>query len=149
MWTAELIGSRNGASLSSLRSCDVKAGIVLRGVGVIELEKAIAVGGALAEVLLDSQIAAGLHVKALSGRTLRLQQHRAVRAPLQGDGRVLDGHDLRPARRRGFIPGHINIAVVIHGDGVAHGIAIARPVIALQPNLIPVRIILNRHNVIT
>ena len=56
----------------SLRDGDVKAGVVVGGVGVGVLEEAVGVGGALAEVLPGLEVGAGLDVKVFPGRTLRL-----------------------------------------------------------------------------
>jgi hypothetical protein len=94
------------------------------------------------------QVRAGSDVKTLSGRALRFQQEGAVRQLLQGDGGVLDGDDLRPARRRGFVAGDIDVPIVIDGDGIARVIAAALPMVALQPDLIAIRALLNCHNVV-
>ena len=78
------------ATADSLRRCDVEAGGVVGGVGVVELHQAVGVGRRAAQVQPRLQVRAGLDVEALPGRPLRLQQHRAVRAPLQDDGSAIE-----------------------------------------------------------
>ena len=114
-----------------MREGEVEAGVVVGGVGVGELEEAVAVGRPFAQVLPGLQVGAGLDVKDFPGRTLRLQEDRAVSLALQGQGRVFDGDNLRAAAGQGIIAGDLDVAGVIDEDGVARVIAIAGAVVAL------------------
>ena len=95
---------------------------------------------------------AGIAVVVLTGlsqkNAARLQQDGAIGLLLQGDGRVFDEDHLCPACGGCVITGDIDVAIGIHGDGVAGSIAVARPVVALQPHLIAGRSILDRHDVV-
>ena len=114
-----------------MREGEVEAGAVLRGVGVVELEEAVGVGQTLAKVLPGLQVGAGLDVKALAGRTLRLQYYSAIGLALERERGVFDGDNLRAAAGQGIIAGDLDVAGVIDEDGVARVIAIAGAVVAL------------------
>ena len=67
-----------------MRPGEVEAGGELGGVGDVELEEAVGVGGTRAEVLPGLQVAAGLDVKVFAGQTLRLQKDVANAQELDG-----------------------------------------------------------------
>jgi hypothetical protein len=57
----------------SLRLRIIKAGVVLRSVGIIKLHEAVGVGQDGAEVQPVEEISAGFDVEALAGKALRFQ----------------------------------------------------------------------------
>ena len=120
-----------------------------RGVGVEELHQAVAVGGGGAQVLPVHQIGAGLEIEALPGGARRLQQNAPVGLLLdKRPRRVFDEDHFGPARRRRFIAGDIDIAIGIHRNRIPLVIPIPRPIVALQPDLIAIAVIFDRHNVV-
>ena len=126
----------------------VEAGGEAGRVGVVELHQAVGVGQDGAEVQPVEEINAGFDVEALARGTLGFQQDCAVCPALQDNGGVLDQDHFRTACGRCVVAGDIDVAVIIHSDGIASSVTVARTGISVQPDLIAVGRIFDRDDVI-